>query len=210
MTDDTGSESSDGPGTTCRLYAEFRIVPSDGVSCPLDEDGIDGVSQSFLGDECHTEITQTDGSTDPAPEIVHSKRELEPTCHCPVFLEFDCIPEVTEVGDGYLIVGTYLPDRERLTGMVEELKSVTDGVSLRRLTRIDAADTDRSESVTLDLSEVTDKQREAVALAISSGYYRTPREADMGDLADELGISKSAMSRRLTAVESKLAVGAFQ
>jgi len=151
-----------------------------------------------------------EGATDPTPEVVHSKRKLQSTCHCPVFLEFDCIPEVTEVGDGYLIVGTYLPDRERLTGMVEELKSVTDGVSLRRLTRIDAADTDRSESVTLDLSEVTDKQREAVALAISSGYYRTPREADMGDLADELGISKSAMSRRLTAVESKLAVGAFQ
>ncbi len=116
---------------------------------------------------------------------------------------------MTEVGDDHLVVETYLPDRERLTSLVEELKTATDGVSLRRLTRVDVAETDRSEPVTLDLSRITEKQREAVALAIASGYYRTPRETEMGDLADELGISKSAMSRRLTAVESKLAVGAF-
>lgn len=157
----------------------------------------------------HASGDHTDGSDGPGPEIVHSKRELESTCHCPVFLEFDCIPEVTEVGDDHLVVETYLPDRERLTSLVEELKTATDGVSLRRLTRVDVAETDRSEPVTLDLSRITEKQREAVALAIASGYYRTPRETEMGDLADELGISKSAMSRRLTAVESKLAVGAF-
>ncbi len=211
VTDDPDPVASDASGATYRLYAEFRIVPSDTVSCPLDDgDGIDDVNQSFLGDECHLQTTtRADDSTGSNPEVVHWKERPGPACHCRVFLEFDCVPQITELGDGHLIVETYLPDRERLTALVEELRAVTDAVSLRRLTRTGATDPDRSDPVTLDLSEVTEKQREAVSLAIASGYYRTPREAGMGELADELGISKSAMSRRLNAVESKLAVAAF-
>lgn len=215
MTDNADTAASDISGSTYSLYAEFRIVPSDTVACPLADgvdEGIDDVNQSFLGDECHlqTTVTPTDDSTAKNPEIVHWKEQPESACHCRVFLEFDCVPQITEVGDGYLIVETYLPDRERLTGLVEELRAASEAVSLRRLTRTDAVDPDRSESVTLDLSEVTEKQREAVSLAIASGYYRTPREVGMGELADELGISKSALSRRLNAVESKLAVAAFE
>lgn len=214
MADDIDGRPAD-TGAAYRLYAEFYIVPLEGVSCPLDGHGadIDEVNQSFLRDECHTQTTLTrsdEGSATPDTEVVHSKKQLESTCHCPVFLDFDCVPKVTQVDDTGLVIETYLPDRERLTALVEALKPVTGAVSLRRLTRIDDPGEDSSESVTLDLSDVTEKQREAVSAAIASGYYRTPREASMGDLAAELGISKSAMSRRLSAVESKLALKAFQ
>ncbi|MFC7193766.1 helix-turn-helix domain-containing protein [Halosimplex aquaticum] len=65
------------------------------------------------------------------------------------------------------------------------------------------------DTVTLDLFEVTEKQREAVTKAVTAGYYESPRETSLGELADDLDISKSALTQRLNGVESKLATAAF-
>ena len=81
---------------------------------------------------------------------------------------------------------------------------------MRRLTRVDSVDGDRSNRVTLDLSTLTETERETAAMAVSSGYYETPRETSVGELAADLDITKSAMSQRLSSVESKLALAAFR
>lgn len=44
---------------------------------------------------------------------------------------------------------------------------------------------------------LTDEQRDALALAYERGYFTEPRETDLEALADELGISPSAVSGRL-------------
>ena len=203
------TESSSSTVETHRLYAEFEITPADSVSCPVDEleGDVENVTQQLVGDDCHTDTTvESDDETD----IVHSKKQVEGMCHCPVFVEYDCIPQITEFKSESLIIETYLPDRERLTVLVEALKESTNDVSLRRLTRIDDEGTDRSNKVVLELFDLTEKQREAVTTAVAEGYYETPRETTIGELASELDISKSAMSQRLVAVESKLAVSAFR
>ena len=203
------TESSSSRVETHRLYAEFEITPADSVSCPVDEleGDVENVTQQLVGDDCHTDTTvESDDETD----IVHSKKQVEGMCHCPVFVEYDCIPQITEFKSESLIIETYLPDRERLTVLVEALKESTNDVSLRRLTRIDDEGTDRSNKVVLELFDLTEKQREAVTTAVAEGYYETPRETTIGELASELDISKSAMSQRLAAVESKLAVSAFR
>ena len=204
-----GSDSPSETVETHRLYAEFEITPADSVSCPVDElsGEVENVNQQLVGGDCHTDTTL---SNDDETDIVHSKKALDSMCHCPVFVEFDCLPQITEFGTESLIIETYLPDRERLTALIDALDEATAGVSLRRLTRIDDEGTDRSNRVVLELYDLTDKQREAATKAVAAGYYETPREASVGELADELGISKSAMSQRLAAVESKLAVSAFR
>lgn len=45
--------------------------------------------------------------------------------------------------------------------------------------------------------EMTDAQREALSLAFDRGYFETPRETTLSELADELGISQQAFSLRL-------------
>lgn len=65
-------------------------------------------------------------------------------------------------------------------------------------------------SITLELDILTDKQREALTLALEEGYYERPRKSDLGDLADGLAISKSAVSQRLRTAETKLIKSAFQ
>jgi predicted DNA binding protein len=45
--------------------------------------------------------------------------------------------------------------------------------------------------------EVTDEQREALVTAYRNGYFEVPGEVSLGELADELDISKNAASARL-------------
>ena len=44
---------------------------------------------------------------------------------------------------------------------------------------------------------LSNEQREALVIALDHGYFATPRETSMQDLADELGISQQAMSDRI-------------
>lgn len=49
------------------------------------------------------------------------------------------------------------------------------------------------------------EQDEAVRAAVKHGYYETPRDADVSDLADELGVPRSTLTYRLRRAESQLA-----
>lgn len=44
---------------------------------------------------------------------------------------------------------------------------------------------------------LTEEQREALVLALRRGYFETPSEATLDDIADELGISRQALSHRI-------------
>ncbi|MFC4548811.1 helix-turn-helix domain-containing protein [Halorussus sp. GCM10023401] len=45
--------------------------------------------------------------------------------------------------------------------------------------------------------ELTDTQREALVLAYERGYFNSPREASLEDIAEELGITQQSLSSRL-------------
>ncbi|ACV49366.1 helix-turn-helix domain-containing protein [Halomicrobium mukohataei] len=202
------------------LYVAFEIKPVLDSDCPLDEfEDADGdvveVRQQLLHDQCQTEMTIQSEETPVSPgceeaDIVHSASEVDGACFCAVFGAFDCIPEIVDVTEESVCVETYLPDRNRLTELVESLRDVTRELHLRQLKRIDAGTGETGgQTITLALDDVTEKQREAVTRAVAAGYYATPRETSLEALADDLGISKSACSQRLNAVESTLAVSAF-
>lgn len=52
--------------------------------------------------------------------------------------------------------------------------------------------------------ELTDKQRETVETALEMGYYDTPRDASLSDVAEELGIAKSTCSGVLHRAEESI------
>lgn len=196
-----------------RLYVEFELRSVESLDCPLEgfDDEVTATSQQSAGRECHTDTTvdRADSDEETDTKVVHTKTEITGDCHCPVFFDFDCIPTVTEVADDHVVVQTYLPDRELLTELVDELKTVTETLSLRRLMRVEAVDDERTEQVTLDLSTLTELEQETAMIAVGAGYYQQPRETTVEELADRLEISNSALSRRLSSIESKLAIGAF-
>lgn len=51
---------------------------------------------------------------------------------------------------------------------------------------------------------VTDRQREALEMALAMGYFDSPRETTLAEIATELGISRQALSARLRRGEANL------
>lgn len=86
----------------------------------------------------------------------------------------------------------------QLMGLVSDASLAVDTKDIR------SAHRSAESSTTVDLSVLTEKQREAVELALREGYYERPREADLAALAGTLDISKSAVSQRLRTAERKL------
>ena len=55
---------------------------------------------------------------------------------------------------------------------------------------------------------LTEAQREALALAYERGYFRTPRESTLDEIADELGITGQSLGSRLRRAINRLVAGA--
>lgn len=53
-------------------------------------------------------------------------------------------------------------------------------------------------------SELTDRQREVLHVAVENGYYQTPREATLADLATVLQIDPATVGKHLRSIESKV------
>lgn len=97
-------------------------------------------------------------------------------------------------------------DHETLTDLLE----LVHGADVTARTEdISRAGISAETTVTIDLDVLTAKQRRTLELALEAGYYERPREADLTYLAEELDISKSAVSQRLRTAETKLVRHAF-
>lgn len=148
--------------------------------------------------ECHMELT-IGHEADTRREYMRTSVDV--SCVCPVFERSDCIPEIRVIDEQTMTVSLVMPDRSALSEIVDEIEEEGGTVNLKRVHQLTGED---NYTVKIDTSEVTDKQREALEVAVEEGYYDSPRHADLGVLSERLGISKSAVSQRLNAVESKL------
>jgi predicted DNA binding protein len=94
-----------------------------------------------------------------------------------------------------------VPDQDRLRQLLEVIGAADVPA---QTTDVTEAGLSPEAAVTIDLGVLTAKQREALELALERGYYERPRDATLSDLAELLGITKSAVSQRLRSAESKL------
>lgn len=69
---------------------------------------------------------------------------------------------------------------------------------------IECVDSDGSGPCTVDVGPITQKRLETARLAVESGYYDVPKNATLSDLAERQGVTESAVSQKLCAVERKL------
>ena len=105
-----------------------------------------------------------------------------------------------------LRVSLTVADRETLLEMMAAIKDREVPVRTEDIFRLSFHDT---ETATLDLKKLTEKQRETLEIALRTGYYEQPRGANLADLAGEIGVSKSAVSQRLRSAEAKIIKNAF-
>lgn len=171
--------------------------------CPFRSAGGDIVDaqHSLVRELCHCQYI-VESSVDEGTTVEHTSQRHESDCACHMFGKYGCVPDIIAVEDTEVIVSAFLPDHDILCDLVEDLRSVCERVALRRI--VDEAEDIDSTRCEIDLAELTEKQRRALELAIDSGYYEQPRAVSLADIADELDISKQALSQRLNAAEQAL------
>ncbi|WP_229125185.1 helix-turn-helix domain-containing protein [Halapricum desulfuricans] len=103
--------------------------------------------------------------------------------------------------DHPLFVTLKVEDRSALQHVVRQYSRLESEVKM-----ISIVDPSREDvnCLSIDVSDVTEKQWEALEVAHELGHYSTQRGGNLSDIADALGISKSAASQRLRAAESKI------
>lgn len=193
------------------LMATLAIEPEESMDCPLfdSHDDVDSLDQNLSfeseadaenGDRgtCNTAIAPEAG--DSADQYVRST--ITAGCFCLQFHQVECIPSFERTNRNTVIVTVQIPDRETLRDLISRLRATNATVSVKNITQSASGS---EGSIQLDVSEVTDKQLEALEAAVETGYYDSPRRADLEVLAERLDVSKSAVSQRLKAVESRLA-----
>lgn len=156
-----------------------------------------GSDEDSCSGTCHAELSPIDG----CDESEYRVTQVTSSCVCPVFDTVDGIPDIRTVENGGFVVSLVVQHRNALQELIADLQSVGATVSLEQLVPRTNDDVSRVDGID---AEVTEKQREALEMAVSSGYYETPRETDLEELAERLSVSRSAVSQRLNAVEAKL------
>jgi len=186
-----------------RLRVDLDVDPAAGSGCPIvaESDDAAAVAVNAVGDDCVVDVTTPEG------DVRRGVGEVDEDCLCHAFGRVGCAPHFRRVEDGTILVTTYVDDRDAVRGLVEELRGVVDRVRLVRLAVVEGPDA--TEQVTFDLSSLTPKQRRGLELAVVRGYFDDDRDVRLSDLADELEISKSALSQRLRTAQAKLVTDVF-
>ncbi|QIO24018.1 helix-turn-helix domain-containing protein [Haloarcula sp. JP-L23] len=123
-------------------------------------------------------------------------------CVCETVEEFACPVADIRAESGQLRLTFHAPDVDRIRAIVTRLKELYGDVSLRSLRR--DGETNPTDSVLVDRSRLTDRQREVLETAIEMGYFRYPKGANASEVAEELDISVSTFAEHLAAAQTKL------
>jgi predicted DNA binding protein len=187
------------------LWMEIRIYV--GGDCPLTDIDADikKVHLQQMRQTCRADIVTDDEDMD----VLHTEQRIRNNSPALVFHEHGCVPHVTEADDNSITVTVFFKDREEAPQLIESLNNTGYTIDVQRLVDVNR-DLVNESTVLCNLSVLTEKQREAVELAVDRGYYDRCEEACLETMADDLSISKSALSRRLKSAEAKLMLELMQ
>lgn len=193
--------SQTSPQTPRSLEIGLSVKPA--ADCPV---RILAPDVSEVHHHAHEEGLQCEivcaGSDSESPTRYHSFNDGKDPCPATIFMEHDSVPDVKRVEESSLLIVTHPPSREAGQDLLADLQTVSEKVEIKWIS--DSTDSETTAERTVDLDALTEKQREAIELAVESGYYDQPRETTVSELADICDISQSAMSQRLHTAERKL------
>ena len=144
---------------------------------------------------------ECDDSRDQA--VVRITSDCQEACICSTFGRHGCTPQIEGYVDNHLVITTTFSDRDRFRELVSELREMAPSVQVDTL-RETTPDRRHSLSTAIDVSVLTETQREFLKLALEEGYFESPRQISQAELAEDLGISPSMVSRRVRSIEQRL------
>ncbi|AOW79621.1 bacterio-opsin activator HTH domain-containing protein [Halodesulfurarchaeum formicicum] len=156
------------------------------------------IEHHLIDDTCYVTCRSPDSDS----ELIHDTVPVDMVCACRVLASHGCIPSLESIDSERMVVRTNPENRRVLRELMADLDDIADSVGLRSLV-VNGAQSD-SDSALVNLQELTVLERETVEAAILAGYYDRSGGAGFGDLARDLAITKSALSKRLSSAEAKI------
>lgn len=136
--------------------------------------------------------------------VFRFSREKGRGCACECIEGFGFPVVDTYTHDGDLFLTFHVPDKETLKGVIERLGERYTNVEVRRLIRSETGEDRRNDLVLVDRSELTEKQKEALRKAHEMGYFEHPKDANAGEVAEELGVATSTFTEHLSVAQGKV------
>lgn len=180
-------------------------------SCFMDHlDGdIADIELHFPDGQCQADVTVC--HTDTAErnvEIYNHTGDLCENCPGVIFSEYNAVPRFLNRTNEMFVVQTHLPLDHRLSELVADLRTVSESVRVLRIIHNREMDVE-DQTANVDLSAMTDKQRQALERAVEMGYYASPPTVALEELAREFEVSTSAMSQRINRAEQHVLTQLF-
>jgi predicted DNA binding protein len=110
----------------------------------------------------------------------------------------------TTISGGWERWTIYLENPERLPEVVAELEAADNDVRLVRNVELSELTMEPQLDATQLMTELTPKQREALKVAIDSGYYGVDSGTSVDGVAEELGVSRTTAWEHLVRAEAKV------
>ncbi|WP_070365211.1 helix-turn-helix domain-containing protein [Halodesulfurarchaeum formicicum] len=184
---------------------ELRIVLEieRGGPCSLDDlaGRVLDVDVRLDEETCNVDATVKDDEDDQVRTVFFTDDLCD---HCPgkIFAKHDCLPRYRRIDDGSFIMETYASDTDTVAEIVNEVRTISDHVSVKSIVPTD--DGEVSEIDIVDLTSLTNKQRRALHYAKEAGYYDSGESVPLDHLAERMGVSTSALSQLLQRAEANV------
>lgn len=181
----------------------FRIrLPE---ACPLAtlSGQILSANPTVIDDVCHSEFVIRP-SDEPRPDVLTTASSISGrSCLCNDIRTHGGVPVFERLEDGHLTVSLLLKSRQDAYSLYSEIREHVPDVEIVSIMTDRTAKRYRN-TRKVDLEVLTEKQAQALTLAVCNGYYETPRDVYVESLASECGISRQAFSSRLRQAEAKI------
>ena len=109
----------------------------------------------------------------------------------------------TTIHDGRLLVTFHTTDLPTLRSVLDAFRESCPDMQVLRLLQ-SSSTPEESDLVTVDRSDLTERQREVLTAAYEAGYFDHPKGANAGEVAESLGIDRSTFSEHMAAAQRKL------
>ena len=193
---------------TCPVVeaASDRGSPSYTIARSVIANAPERVSEEFMlerGETPATSVELTETFDYGSKTMYRFIRDRGWGCPCETVEQFDCPIVDLHAREGTLYLVFHAVDMDALQKTILTLQNRYPSVDVRRLLRSEH-DPPEDNLVFVDRGRLTERQREVLETAHTMGYFEHPKNANAGEVADELGITTSTFSEHLSAAQSKL------
>lgn len=207
MTEDVGLRidvSVSNPNCPIHEIAAESTVSTEDIARSVTQNG-DRITEEFHIDEDHAESVSLDVDTETfryaGQQVYRFSRAADRPCFCGAVEAFDRPLTNIHIADDCLYGSFLAVESEDIGSMIRALHDEFD-VSVRRIVHEGVEHPDNL--VVLDRGVLTDRQAEALRTAHEMKYFRVPKGSNGGEVAEELGISRSTFLAHLNKAQDKL------